>query len=932
MTPHQFVEKWRDAQLKEKSSYQEHFIDLCHLIEHPTPVEADKTGATFTFEAFADKTHGGTGFADVWKKGVFAWEYKGKHGNLDKAYQQLLQYREALWNPPLLVVCDLERIVAHTNFTNTAKQITEIALDDLLTPRGRAQLAAIFNTPYDFESPQTTAQVTEEAAREFGKLAELVRAYGLDAPAAAHFLIRILFCLFAEDVGLLPNQIFSALVKRKWGATSQLAQQLHELFRQMARGGSFGVEEIKKFNGGLFNEDATYDPLSLSPMLDSDALKILRRVSELDWASIEPSIFGTLFERSLDPAKRSQIGAHYTSRADIELIIEPVLMQPLRRRWHEIQNAARALAAQREELKGNTASILKQRAEKDKQLQSLLMGFTAEIARVQVLDPACGSGNFLYVALKALLDLEKSVIAFMRELRVQPAFPTVHPAQLHGIEINAYAYELAQATVWIGYIQWLHENGYGFPTPPILQQLHNFSNRDAILAFDDAGNPLEPEWQKADVIVGNPPFLGGKKLRAELGDEYVNALFKLYKGRVPHECDLVCYWFEKARAMVENGKTKRAGLLATQGIRGGANRKILERLKATGGIFWAHADRAWILDGAAVRVSMIGFDDGGEKERALDGASVAEINSNLSSALNLTLAKSLKENVGIAFMGDTKVGPFEIDDITAQTMLNAKGNPNRRSNRDVVRPWVNGLDVTRRPRNIWIIDFGVDTSEEAAAQYELPFEFIRKHVKPFRASARSGDATGVSWWLHQRPRPDMRNAISQHSRYVATATTAKHRLFVWYDKNVLPDHALIVFARADDYFFGVLHSRVHEVWALKMGTALTDRPRYTPTTTFETFPFPFPPGQEDQTDARVLAIANAARALVELRDNWLNPPDVSDAELKRRTLTNLYNQNPQWLQNAHRQLDDAVLAAYGWNVNVSNAEILEKLLALNLER
>lgn len=929
MTPQQFVEIWKRAELKERSAVQTHFNDVCALLGQTPPAEADPSGTWFTFEAGADKTSGGKGFADVWKRNFFAWEYKGKHGDLDKAYQQLLQYRESLNNPPLLVVSDIDRIVIHTNFTNTVKRVIALTLDDLLTPQGRAQLREVFENPKAFQAAQTTEQVTQHAASEFGRIAQRLRQYGLDPQHTAHFLIRILFCLFAEDVGLLPNKIFSTLVRQTRSRAGELTGLLQELFSKMATGGWFGVERIRHFNGGLFDDNTAYD-------LDSESLDILARVSELDWSAIEPSIFGTLFERSLDPAKRSQIGAHYTSKDDILLIVEPVLMQPLRRKWAEVEREARALAAERDALRGPGAAVKAKRTRLDKQLQTLLMGFRAEVARVRVLDPAAGSGNFLYVALRLLLDLEKQVMTLMGELKLTPAFPTVHPAQLYAIEINPYAFELAQTTIWIGYIQWFHENGYGFPPEPILKPLHNFKNMDAILDLRGFGNleglkPREPEWEKTDVIVGNPPFLGGKRLRAELGDVYVDSLFKLYEGRVPHECDLVCYWFEKSRAMVEGGDIKRAGLLASQGIRGGANRKVLERIKKSGDIFMAWSDRPWILDGAAVRVSMVGFDRGKEQERALDGSPVGEINSNLTTAVNLTNALRLAENTNIAFMGDTKGGAFDIDEHTANKMRAAKGNPNRRPNSDVIRPWVNGLDVTRRPRNMFIIDFGLEMPEREAAQYELPFEHVKRQVKPLRMQNKRATYR-ENWWIHVEPRTALRAALLKLRRYIGTANVSKYRLFVWLEPPTLPDHQLIVFARDDDYFFGVLHSRVHELWALRMGTALTDRPRYTPTTTFETFPFPFPPGTEAQDDPRVVAIADAARELVRLRDNWLNPPDLSGAELKKRTLTNLYNENYQWLQNAHRTLDRAVFAAYGWRGDLPDEEILEKLLALNLER
>jgi len=282
-------------------------------------------------------------------------------------------------------------------------------------------------------------------------------------------------------------------------------------------------------------------------------------------------------------------------------------------------------------------------------------------------------------------------------------------------------------------------------------------------------------------------------------------------------------------------------------------------------------------------------------------------------------------------MGDTKGGPFDVSEAVAEEMLKEPLNPNGRPNSDVVRPWLNGSDVAGRSRRMWIIDFGVDISESVAALYEAPFQFARAKVKPRRDRNRR-DSYREKWWIHAEPRPALRAALSGKSRYIATVAVAKHRLFVWLPTSVLPDHALFVFAREDDYFLGVLHSKVHEVWALRRGTALEDRPRYTPTTTFETFPLPWPPGKEPNGDPRMQAIADAAKELVEKRNAWLNPPGASAAELKKRTLTNLYNQRPQWLEDAHRALDKAVVAAYGWPEDLSDTEILERLLALNRER
>ncbi len=399
----------------------------------------------------------------------------------------------------------------------------------------------------------------------------------------------------------------------------------------------------------------------------------------------------------------------------------------------------------------------------------------------------------------------------------------------------------------------------------------------------------------------------------------------MYEGRVPAGADLVCYWFERARQRIEDGKVRRAGLLATNSIRGGSNRQVLERIKQTGDIFFAESDRSWILNGAAVRVSMVGFDEGTEMEKILDGVPVAAINSALAGDLDLSAARPLTENKGIYFRSDEKGGPFDIDAALARKMLEVPLNPNGQPNSDVVRLYVNGLDVTRRPRNVWVIDFGVDIPEQEAALYEIPFEYVQRVVKPVREKVRNARERKY-WWLHRRPAPDMRKAVANLPRFIATPAVAKHRLFVWFDSKTIPDHQLYIFARDDDYSFGVLHSRAHELWALRMGTSLEDRPRYTPTTCFETFPFP-KPTKEQQAE-----ISEAARRLDELRRNWLNPEGASAAELKKRTLTNLYNARPTWLQNAHARLDAAVFAAYGWPLDISGEEVLKNLLALNLER
>jgi restriction-modification enzyme MmeI-like protein len=942
LTSQDFVSKWKRVTAREKQTYQEHFLDLCNLVGHQTPNDYDPTGKRFAFEMGVAKTSGGQGWADVAKLGFFGWEYKGKDSDLEKAYDQLLRYRDSLHNPPLLIVSDINNIIIRTNYTNLPTRTFTLTLDDLLKPESINILKTVFFAPEQLKPQITIEGVTREAAAQFSKLADNLRKYGSDPQEIAHFLIRLLFCLFAEDIGLLPEKLFPRLLEQTRHNSKDFSEVLRQLFRAMNTGGYFGSDKILHFNGGLFDNE------NVLP-LDSADMDIIADIDALDWGAIEPSIFGTLFERGLDPSKRSQLGAHYTSKEDILLIVEPVLMAPLRREWKELQVECLELREEGDREKGKKAEGVR------KKISEKLRGFADKITATRVLDPACGSGNFLYVALRLLLDLQNEVINFSDEMGAGRFFISVTPAQLYGIETNEYAYELAQMTIQIGYIQWLRDNGYGQPAEPILKPMKNILHMDAILSpksdntnsIDNQNSSVfggdvrrtegaEPAWPQVDVIIGNPPFLGDKKMRAELGHQYVEDLRKLYGDRIPGQSDLVCYWFEKARAMIERGEAKRAGLLATQAIRHGLNRTVLDRIKQTGNIFWGIQNQEWILDGASVRVSMVGFDNGTETIFELDQAIVPSINSDLTSAIDLTEAKQLLENANLAFIGTQKGGPFDIPEAVAIIMLSNAGNPNGLPNSDVIKPWTNAMDITSQNRHMWIIDFGSYMSQDEASKYEMPFEYVKKNVYPVRKDLRRENHKKY-WWIHAESRPGMRQAMSGLKRYIATPRVAKHRVFVWLDVSVLPDSRLLVIACDDDYFFGVLHSHIHEIWGLEMGSRHGDggeggRPVYNAESCFETFPFPWAPGAEPKDDPRVQAIGQAAKELVEQRDRWLNVEGLSDSEKKKRTLTNLYNARPTWLDLAHKRLDEAVFAAYGWKSDMSDEEILERLLSLNLER
>ena len=942
MTPTTFIDKWRAADLKERSGSQEQFIDLCRLLGEPTPAEADPKGQSYCFERGARKDTGGDGWADIWKRHCFAWEYKGKHANLNAAFNQLRQYALALENPPLLIVSDMVRFRIRTNWTNSVSETHEFTLDDLADRATRDKLKWAMSNPERLRPGDSRQALTERAAATFASLARALRERGHEPTAVAHFVNRLVFCMFAEDVGLLPDRMLSRMLEqaRRW--PEAFLRLTHDLFEAMANGGWIGIERVEWFNGGLFNDDAAALPL------ESAEIDTVLAAAALDWSEVDPAILGTLFERGLDPDKRSQLGAHYTDRDKIMQIVEPVVIRPLLAEWEQAKEeitgrVERALAAKS---KAARTRLLNQ-AEKG------LMAFLSRLRGFKVLDPACGSGNFLYLALHALKDIEHRVQLEAESMGFAMGFPEIGPGNVRGIEINPFAAELARVSVWIGEIQWMRRNGFSESRDPILKPLDTIECRDAVLS----PHGTVPEWPEADVVIGNPPFLGGKRILGVLGQRYAAKLRKAYKGSLPAFSDLVCYWYDLADRLVAKRKVARVGLVATNSIRGGRNRAVLDRIVRHATIFDAWSDEPWVVEGAAVRVSLICFADEGQPLPVrLNGIESGRIAADLTSGLaDLTRVKTLRSNRDTAFVGDQKSGPFTVPGNTAREWLRLPANPHGRPNADVLRPWMNGMDLTRRPSGKWIVDFGVSMSESEAALYEMPFAHVQEYVLPMRKRSR---VKGIAdfWWRHWRPRPRMRKKIGHLARFIVTPTVSKRRLFSWLEAGVCPDHQLIVIARDDDTTFGILHSRFHEAWALRLGTSLEDRPRYTPTTTFGTFPFP--PGLSPDipaasyaNDARAIAIAKAARHLVALRDRWLNPPEWVEwleepvpgypkrpvprsaqaaKRLKGRTLTKLYNAKPQWLSNAHDALDCAVAEAYGWPAEVSNDDALHELLEMNI--
>ena len=989
MTPQAFIAKWCNNPLTERAGAQAHFEDLCALLEVAPPREEGE----YQYErGLIKKSSASQGWADVWKRSCFAWEYKAPNKDLGAALKQLMVYALALDNPPLLVVSDRKRIEIHTHFTGTPSEVHEILLENIGQPENLQKLRWLFESPERFKPNTTTYAVTEEAARKMGALAARLNAQGNTPLKTAHFLIQCVFCMFAEDAHLLPKKLFETVLDKSNPDGAKAQKRLSDLFEAMRGGGDFGADDIPWFNGGLFEE------IAVPALTTADVVQLLD-AARMGWGEIEPAILGTLFERGLNPDMRSQLGAHYTDPATILKLIRPVIEAPLLAEWQPVK--ARIARLMESYIQGGKGSQTAHR-----EAQTAFAGFIARLKSYRVLDPACGSGNFLYLALKTLKDmehranLEAEALGLHRELVIETS-----PANVLGIELNPYAAELARVTVWIGEIQWMLAHGYALKSNPILQALDHIECRDAILFLPSpsgrgAGGEGadEPDWPAADAIVGNPPFLGGSKKRGELGEDYFNALNSIYKDRIPSGADLVTYWFEKARAQVEAGKAQRVGLVATQSIRAGSNRRVLARIIDTAPIFEAWSDEPWVNNGAAVRVSLVCFGlhpspasgrgAGGEGAR-LDGQGVAEIHADLTAGggLDLTQATPLAENARTTFEGTKKYGDFDIPGELARQWLKHP-NPNGRPNTEVVKPWANGKDLTARPSDTWIIDFGTDMAEADAALYETPFMQVLMHVKPYRKTVNR-ERTRRNWWIHEEARISMRKALGGLSRYIATPRVAKHRFFVWLPVSVLPDTRLNVIASDSDAIFGILSSRIHEVWSLAQASmhGVGNDPTYNTKSCFETFPFPegltprdtrlpSPPTPDGTTKQSTTpasgqvaaclplagevspAIAATAAQLNALREAWLNPPEWVDwvrtpeeeqagfslrpvpkpgheAELKKRTLTNLYNARPAWLAHAHRELDATVAATYGWTdytPEMPDSEILRRLLVLNLAR
>jgi hypothetical protein len=555
-----------------------------------------------------------------------------------------------------------------------------------------------------------------------------------------------------------------------------------------------GFESVDWFNGGLF-EDGHALPVTAYDI--DDLLRAARR----DWSAIDPAILGTLFERGLDPAKRSQLGAHYTDRAKIMMIVQPVIIEPLMAEWAEAKARIAAMIAAAPE---RTAEKLLSPAERAKRTRvmaeagAIHSGFIERLAGFRVLDPACGSGNFLYIALRALKDIEHRANLDAEAMGLPRGFPRVGPEAVLGIELNPYAAELARVSVWIGEIQWMRSNGFNAARNPILRPLNTIECRDAVLNADGT----RAEWPVADVVVSNPPFLGDKKLIRELGEQYTSNLRKAFEGAVPGGANLVCYWLERAHSIITKHPNTKVGFVTTNAIRTGADRRVLELLSVKSPIFEAWSDEPWVVDGASVRVSIICLSKN-FPYKILNGERVENITSSLSQ-FSQPLPKQLSENRESSFTGTYLNGPFEINDTDAESWLQEPINVSGKPNSDVIKLTMNGQDLLQRGSRKWLIDFGTSMNQEDAALYEKPFEFAKTNIKPYRQRKNTLGEFEVrrqnhreKWWIHAESRPGMRQKIDGLSKFIVTPMVSKTRIFCFLDGRFLPNQKLVVFPKDD---------------------------------------------------------------------------------------------------------------------------------------
>jgi len=1019
-TPEAFIARWEGVTASELATSQSFIINLCELLDvprpHATPAQDYMFERPVTF-TYADGSSS-AGRVDCYRRGNFVAESKKLKSavgserfsrTLREAHAQAQNYARALpaseGRPPFLLVIDVGTVIeVYAEFSRSGgtyipfpdPRSHRIALADLAKPEVRERLRLIWTDPDRLDPARISAQVTGIVSAQLAALANSLEQAGNSSERAAAYLTRCLFSMFAEDVELLPKDAFLGLLKTHRKDPATLKEVLHLLWRDMDSGGFSGTlaKKVLKFNGKLF-KGANKPGYSL--LLTTAQIDLLILAAKANWREVEPAIFGTLLERALNPTERHALGAHYTPRAYVERLVLPTVLEPLRAEWANTQAAALVLASEAAELDSK-----KQSEAKLKEAREEVRRFHHRLCTLRVLDPACGSGNFLYVTLEHLKRLEGEVFNQLDELgdtqaKLTLEGETVTLQQLRGIELNPRAAALAELVLWIGYLQWqIRTFDTAGVAEPVVHNYGNIENRDAVLAWDacdpalDAsGQPLTrwdgvtlkihpvtgesvpdeaaqvkqfrysgarpADWPAADFIVGNPPFIGASTMRAALGDGYVEALRQAWP-EVPDSADFVMFWWARAAALVASGKAQRMGLITTNSLRQTFNRRVVQAaLDKSTVLTFAVPDHPWVdsAGSAAVRIAMTVLQSGTGEGRlqsvtgetpGQDGEVVVTldercgvIHADLSIGANVTAAKALQAMSGISSPGVKLHGAGFI---VTPAEAAALGQPT------IIRDYRNGRDLTDKPRGVRVIDaFGLN-ADELRTQHPAVYQWLLDRVKPERdAKGTSKDGAGYAklWWLHGKPRQEMRKQLAGLPRYIATVETAKHRLFQFLDASILPDNRLIAIALDDGFYLGILSSCIHVIWSLASGSTLEDRPVYNKSRCFETFPFPAADtGLTPELTAKIRKLAKqidvhrkrqlAAHADVTLTGLYNVLEKLRSGEaLTAKDKTLHKNGLVGVLKTLHDELDAAVLAAYGWSGTAPDA-LLSRLVALNAER
>ncbi len=1005
MSVQDFIATWQASGGSERANKDSFLLGLASLlgVEPPRPRTGDRDRDRYCFEADAVVPHeGGTisiGKMDLYKAGCFVLEAKqGSHAPgtsvgtarrgtpawniaMRDAFGQALGYARTLAEPPpFLVVCDLGHCLdLYAAFDGTLDYrpfpdalCSRLFLADI--ERHLPTLRAIWTDPGALDPARKKARVTRDIAGHVAELSAALEDSGHPPELVAKFLMRCLFTMFAEVVGLLPEGLFTRALEERWCTTpGAFVEEVEELWQRMNTGGRlYGVGKILRFNGGLFAE-----PRALP--LSAGQLRTLLGAAHCHWADVEPAIFGTLLERALSREERHALGAHYTPRAYVERLVKPTLEEPLRAEWDLVRVEARQLVGA-----GDLEAARRVAGE-----------FHRQLCQLKVLDPACGTGNFLYVALDTLKRLEAEVLALLDQLGdTQSAFGgRVSPAQFLGIEVKPWAREIADLVLWIGFLSWnARQSGRAAAREPVLERYGNIECRDAVLAYDrvepvlDEGghpvtrwdgeslrahpvtgkmvpddtrrvpveryvNPRAAEWPDADFVVGNPPFIGNKRMRDALGDGYAEALRAAYPD-VASTVDFVMYWWHKAARLARAGRVSRFGFITTNSVTQTFNRSVLEAELGADklAIRWAVPDHPWVSEGAAVRIAMTVAEPAGALgtagsvgrvvREAEDGAEVVEraasvIHADLRAGANVSSCTRLRSNRGLSCPGVQLSGQGFV--LNATQAASFRGG----TSGAIIVPYLIGRDLTQTPSGSSVIDTFGWTEDALRESHPELYQHLLVHVKPMRESNPRG-VYAKRWWLHAEPRARFRAALGGLSRYVGCSRTARHRTFAFVEAGTLAETKVQVFAFADALVLGVLSSRVHTVFSETAGAFLGvgNDPTYNHSDCFDPFPFPTP------TEAQSALI----RDLGERLDAHRKSRQAAHPEL---TLTGMYNVLAMLrageplndkertiherglvsiLREIHDALDMAVLDAYGWPRDLDDESILEHLVALNRER